>query len=163
MSLLKPFAFIDPGPLVEGDLVLALERCDPARSRHRRVPVYHFGMFDRDSGVRMGDIELRIGDSERIRLYAGHIGYGVERPYRGRRLAARSCRLILPLAWSHGIDPVWITCNPDNLASRRTCELAGAVYVQTVDLPPDCDMYQAGERRKCRYRIDRPADFHSPY
>ena len=35
-------------------------------------------------------------------------------------------RLLLPLARRHGLQTVWITCNPDNWASRRTCELAGA-------------------------------------
>jgi len=48
----------------------------------------------------------------------------------------------------------WITCNPDNAASRRTCELAGAVLVEIVDLPEDIDMYQEGERQKCRYRLE---------
>ena len=44
-----------------------------------------------------------------------------------------------------------ITCTPDNAASRRTCELAGAVLVEIVDVP---DIYQNGEPRKCRYRIE---------
>ena len=48
---------------------------------------------------------------------------------------------------------LWVTCNPDNIASRRTCELAGGVLVEIVDLPEDIDMYQEGERRKCRYRF----------
>jgi hypothetical protein len=28
--------------------------------------------------------------------------------------------------------------------------------VEIVDLPEDNDMYQKGERRKCRYRLERP-------
>ena len=48
---------------------------------------------------------------------------------------------------------LWITCNPDNLASRRTCELAGAEFMGIVDLPPDSDMYLEGERQKCRYLL----------
>jgi tagatose 1,6-diphosphate aldolase len=62
--------------------------------------------------------------------------------------------LLLPLARSHGLMTIWITCNPDNFASRRTCELAGATLVEIVDLPEDNDMYQRGERQKCRYRLD---------
>jgi predicted acetyltransferase len=49
---------------------------------------------------------------------------------------------------------VWITCDPDNIASRKTCELAGARLVEIVDLPEDTDMYREGMRQKCRYRID---------
>ena len=61
---------------------------------------------------------------------------------------------IVKYAKQHGINPVWITCNPDNWASRRTCELAGARLIEIVDLPEHTDMYQKGERQKCRYRID---------
>jgi len=88
------------------------------------------------------------------RPYLGHIGYHVEPAYRSRHLAARSCRLSLPLARRHGLHPLWMTCNPDNWASRRTCELAGARLVETVDLPPNNPIYLSGELRKCRYRLN---------
>ena len=87
-------------------------------------------------------------------MYAGHIGYNVVRKHRGHRYAARACKLLLPLAASHGLKTIWITCNPDNLASRRTCEILGATMVEIVDIPTDCEMYARGERRKCRYRLD---------
>jgi tagatose 1,6-diphosphate aldolase len=60
----------------------------------------------------------------------------------------------MPLARHYSLNPLWITCNPDNYASRRTCELAGATFIEIVDLPEDTDMYQMGERQKCRYRLD---------
>jgi len=60
---------------------------------------------------------------------------------------------VAPLAWRNGIVPTWITCNPDNLASRRTCELVGAELIETVALPPGNDMYDRGDRFKCRYRL----------
>jgi tagatose 1,6-diphosphate aldolase len=61
--------------------------------------------------------------------------------------------LLLPLARRHGLEILWITCDPDNIASRRTCELAGLELVEIVDVPEHMDMYQRGERRKCRYRL----------
>jgi len=60
---------------------------------------------------------------------------------------------LLEIARRHGMTIVWITCNPENVASRRTCELVGGELVEIVDLPSDSDMYQEGERQKCRYRI----------
>lgn len=87
-------------------------------------------------------------------MYGGHIAYCVAPEYCGHHYASRACRLLLPLAHLHGLDPLWITCNPDNFASRRTCELAGAQLVEIVDLPEDTDMYQEGERQKCRHRLD---------
>lgn len=146
--------FLTPDRLVDGDLALVLESeqlGDPARGF---VPTCAFQMVRLPSGEEVGHISLRIGSSPHILFYAGHLGYGVHREHRGHHYAARACRLLLPLARAHGIRSLWITCNPDNTASRRTCELAGARFVEIVDLPEDSDMYQRGERQKCRYRLD---------
>ena len=148
------FEFHDPGKLIDGDLKLVLERTEPGDTALGRVPAYHFQMIHAVHGYQMGGIALRVGTTPYITRYAGQIGYGVEPKYRGHHYAARSCKLLLPLARIHHLNPLWITCNPDNLASRRTCELAGAQLVEIVDLPEDTDMYQEGERQKCRYRID---------
>ncbi len=147
------FEFLDPGPLIDGDLELVLAEKRPGDAARNYVPAYHFRM--RLPGVEeAGRIDLRIGNPAHLVRYGGHIGYRVSPEHRGHHYAARACRLLLPLALQHGLQTVWITCNPDNWASRRTCELAGAELVEIVDLPEDNDMYQRGERRKCRYRLD---------
>lgn len=148
--------FRGPGELVDGDLSLSLDECFPGDPTRNYVPAYRFHMISTRDRVLLGRIELRLGDNEFLQMYAGQIGYGVEPEHRGHRYAARSCRLVLPLALAHGVNPLWITCNPDNWASRKTCERAGAELVEIVDLPEDCDMYQSGERQKCRYRIALP-------
>jgi tagatose 1,6-diphosphate aldolase len=68
-----------------------------------------------------------------MELYVGHIGYGVRPPHRGHRYAARAVLLLLPLA--------------------RTLELAGAEFVEIVDVPENCIIHQNGHPRKCRYRL----------
>ena len=98
-------------------------------------------------------MSLRVGEQEELRLYYGHVGYAVFAPARGRRLAARAVRLILPLARRHGMHELWITTNPDNAASRRTCERLGASYVETVDVPRGSSLFARGERQKCRYLL----------
>jgi predicted acetyltransferase len=148
------FQFYDPGRLIDGDLELVLVKKRAGDPDRNYVPVYKFKMTLAGQGVEVGAIELRVGDTERIVLYAGHVGYRVNPEHRGHRYAARACRLLLPLARRHGLKTLWITCNPDNVASRRTCELASAELVEIVDLPQDNDMYRRGERQKCRYRID---------
>jgi len=100
-----------------------------------------------------GRISLRLGTSEDLRMYLGHLGYNVHAPARGQHLAERASRLLLPLAKKHGMPELWITANPDNIASRRTCERLGATYVDTVTLPDNHPLYIAGDREKCRYRI----------
>jgi predicted acetyltransferase len=146
--------FFYPGELIDDDLELVLAHKSPADETRNLVPAYIFDMRHVPSGERIGGISLRVGNTKHITHYAGHLGYGVNEAYRGHHYAARSCRLLLPLAKRHGINPVWITCNPDNWASRRTCELAGAVLAEIVDLPEHTDLYRNGERQKCRYRID---------
>lgn len=149
-----PFQFLEPGRLVDGDLELVLDEKIPANPCRRHVPVYKFKMVPVGGGEAFGQIDLRIGNPFQMLLYGGHIGYGVEPGHRGHHYAARACRLLMPLARQHGLHTLWITCNPENVASRRTCELAGAEFVEIVDLPSESDMYESGDRRKCRYRLD---------
>jgi predicted acetyltransferase len=145
--------FIEPGNLRDGDLRLELDRYLEADSEREWLPTYHFNMMRAGLSEVIGSINLRIGNPERVILYRGHIGYSVKPEYRGHHFAARSVRLLMPLAAAHGLNPVWITCDPDNLSSRRTCELAGAELVETIDVPADEEMYQRGIRQKCRYRL----------
>ncbi len=123
------------------------------------VPSYHFWM--KLDGARpfapvriAGGIGLRIGTSEEIRNYAGHFGYHVYPPARGHHYAERACRMLLPLAARHGLRELWITVNPDNVASRRTCERLGARLIDTIPVPADHAFFARGERAKCRYLIE---------
>jgi len=138
--------------LRHGDLELRLS--DYSVHSFHHVPTYSFKMFSQHSEQELGQINLRIGSTTHLEQYAGHIGYGVHRAHRGHHYAARSVSLILPLARRLGIDPVWITCDPDNAASRRSLEIAGAEFVEIVDVPPTCGIRKfGGKLHKCRYRI----------
>lgn len=148
------FEFYDPGKLIDEDLEIVLLEKYPGDLTINYVPSYRFQMVVAGRDEAVGNIELRIGNTNHIVMYGGHIAYGVKPEYRGHRYAARACKLLLPLARKHGLNCVWITCSPDNIASRRTCELVGAQLVEIVDLPDDTDMYQRGEKQKCRYRLD---------
>jgi predicted acetyltransferase len=132
---------------------LVLELIEVAPHPVHKVPTYFFRMLHADSGEELGRINLRAGSSPHIELYAGYIGYAVEATHRGHRYASRALRLLMPLASQLGIDPLWITCDPKNVASRRTCELAGGEFVEIVDVPATCIIYQSGHPKKCRYRL----------
>lgn len=71
-----------------------------------------------------GRISLRIGESEAV-YYYGHIGYHINPPYRGHGWAEQACRLLEGFMREQGCTSVVITCDPDNYASRRTCEKLG--------------------------------------
>lgn len=151
----QSFTFYQPGKLVDRDLELVLvKKIFPEANKVADVPVYKFEMRTINTAQKLGRINFRVGNTEDLTLYAGHFGYRVEQQHRGNRYAARSCQLLFPLAKKHTINPIWITCNPENTASRKTCEIAGGRLVEIIDLPPDNDQYQEGDRQKCRYRFD---------
>jgi predicted acetyltransferase len=121
-----PFEFLDVALPPDGDLRLALAECTQAEDNPWRIPPYTFAMQG-SGGEYIGRIRLRVGWSEDVIRYAGHVGYAVEPPHRGHRYAERACRLIIPLAKRHGMTHLWITCQPDNMSSRRGYPLdAGA-------------------------------------
>lgn len=149
---MEPFEFLDPVLSHDGDLQLVLAECIPASKSPWGVPAYSFSMHA-PRGEYMGRISLRVGWSEDVIRYAGQVGYAVEPTYRGHHYAARACRLIMPLAKQHGMTSLWITCQPDNIPSRRTLESLGAEYVGVVDVPPSYPMNAGAERKKMCFRL----------
>lgn len=146
--------FRDPGELRDDDLELVCTVRGAADDLKGLVPWYEFSMRYAESDTHMGKISLRLSDEPRFLLWNGQVGYNVDESFRGHHFAARSIRLLLPLAKAHELSPLWITCGPDNFASRRSCELAGGVLEEIRELPPDTDLYERGERQVCRYKFD---------
>ena len=98
----------------------------------------------------IGRISFRNGESRGIYFY-GHIGYHIDPPWRGRHYAAKACRLIRDEIRQSGKSTVVITCDPDNLASRKTCLALGCLWESEV--PVDRDLQEKFEisSRKERY------------
>lgn len=109
----------------------------------------------------VGFIELRIGkpveDPPNNLYYYGHIGYLIEPPYRGHHYAQHACRAVLPFAAACGLESVLLTCNPDNIPSRRTIRALGAELLGTVPLPKGHPLYALGDREKQVYRLELAA------
>jgi tagatose 1,6-diphosphate aldolase len=121
----------------------------------RPLPHWAQGQIGRIPPLQIaGSIGLRIGHTVDIEMYLGNIGYNVQPFARGNHYAERACRLLRPLALAHGLRPLWITCNPDNIPSRRTCERLGCVLVGQVPLPPDHSLRSRGDKEKLRFRWD---------
>lgn len=148
------FHFLNPGVLRDRELRVILTTTALPNGMGIEVPTYCFMLAVDGEEQSIGHVHLRVGNSDNLVLYQGHIGYGVQPAWRGHHYAERATRLILPLALAHDINPVWITCDPDNLPSKRTCERLGGVFVEIVDVPKSALAYRHGARRKCRYRVD---------
>lgn len=147
----RPFPFIDPAPLADGDLLVVIEKKTPADPAKGHVPMYAFALTLRSTGKKIGEIRLRIGPDDAL-FYPGHIGYGVNKPHRGHHYAERACRLVTQIARVHGLTHLLITCDPTNTASRRTIERLGARLLGLYDIPPEQEMYREGKRRVLCYR-----------
>jgi predicted acetyltransferase len=145
----KSFA-APPETLFFGRVRLLFVRLVPGDPSRDFVPAYHFRILlagDRD----IGHINFRVGDTEHVRVSAGHIGFEICREHRGHGYAFEACCAVAPFVRSI-YEAVTITCDPDNLASRRTIERLGARFVDEVAVPEHDPHYQRGSRTKRRYR-----------
>ena len=144
--------FFDTKFLRNDEIILRLVKTAPADSEKGYVPAYYFDICSARTGRAMGRCDLRIGHTENV-YYGGNIGYSVQEEYRGHHYAGKACLLLFELSKLHGMEYLYITCNPWNIASRKTCEYVGGVLETIVDLPEDNEMYKKGDRRKCIYRV----------
>jgi predicted acetyltransferase len=134
--------------LTDGELELRLLERHPFFD----PPSYIFAIVLVATEVEVGRLLLFVDDSPGRSEYAGHIAYEVAPEHRGHRYAARACQLVRPIAREH-LEVAWIMTSPDNFASARTAELAGAVYVDTREIPEHSDIRALGIRWVRRYRL----------
>lgn len=144
--------FLSTDDLKTEEIILKLDHTCEADPERDWAPAYYFDICLPD-GPAIGRCDLRIGHSAKLYV-GGNIGYGIDEPYRGHRYAAKACRLLFGLAKRHGLDYVIITCQPDNAASARTCEIAGGRFLEVVDIPEDNEMYAEGKRKVRVYRFE---------
>lgn len=115
------------------------------------VPGYRFQIHD-ESGLRVGRIHFRVGETRHVQMFAGHIGYEIEVEFRGHGYARQACLALAPFV-AEMSGEVIVTVNPDNIASLRTIEQIGAVFLDEVDVDPTDPHYDGGKNvRKMRYR-----------
>jgi len=138
-----------PRDLAHGDVTLELARIVAGNRRKGLVPYYHFRVLLAD-GTDAGHINFRVGDTEHVRIFAGHIGFAIGERFRGNGYAYQACRAIAPFVATL-YERVTITCDPDNISSIHTIERLGARYIDTVDIPPGDPAYKQGARVKQRY------------
>jgi len=140
------------GYRIEGpQVVIEVEGRYPAQEQRHHVPAYRFHIRRKPSDEIVGNMSLRLGSNEHIENYAGNIGYNVDEAHRGHGFAAQAVILLKEVIKAHEFDGVFITCNPENIASRRTCEKIEAKLLGRVTVPKDNPMYMMGIREKLHF------------
>jgi predicted acetyltransferase len=75
----------------------------------------------------LGRIGIRHRLTPSLREVGGHIGYDIRRSARRQGHATAMLAAALPVAAGLGIDPVLVTCDADNVGSRKVIEANGGV------------------------------------
>ncbi len=88
-----------------------------------------------ETGLVVGVIQLRHDLTNYLRSFGGHIGYSVRPSERRKGYASRMLDLCLKEAYTLGLDRVLITCDEDNIGSRRVIEKAGGVLEDAIANP----------------------------
>jgi tagatose 1,6-diphosphate aldolase len=140
-------SLLEPGTL--GDDVIELIAGDASPLRR----AYAFDIRRRVDRASVGRVILRLDpDDVGLVAFAGHLAYEIDPEHRGQGLAARACRLLVPLARRAGFRELWIMTSPENAASIRTLHRLGAEYVNTVEIPSESDMRALGITQVRRHR-----------
>jgi predicted acetyltransferase len=102
-------------------------------------------------GQIVGRTYIRHELNERLRRDGGHVGYGVRPRFRRRGYATEILTQSLRALAEMGVDIALVTCDVDNVASRKTIERCGGRLG---------DIVHADDGEMCRYWI--PTDRRLP-
>lgn len=98
----------------------------PDGSQVPRLPAHDFWISDGEFCGRIG-FRFQKGTEDLPGGIPGHIGYTIV-PWKQRRgYATQALRMILPVARSEGFERVLITCDDDNVGSRKVILAHGGI------------------------------------
>ena len=118
------------------------------------IPCIYYDILLHNTKIRIGTIDLRL-KMDMTMFYYGHVGYTIEKAYRGHSYAYWACKKLFEIAKEeYGMSSLLITCSPDNLPSYKTIEKLHGQYLGTFNVPHDHELYYRNERIKCVFRFD---------
>lgn len=99
--------------------------------------------------IEVGRLVYREG-SDASRYYDGHIGYHIEEEYRGHHYSYKACLLLKEII---NKDYLYITCDPNNIASKKTIEKLGCEFIERAIIPNYLKhVFSKEEKEKLIYR-----------
>ncbi len=126
------------------------------KSEHGYVDIVHWLI---DHGEYVGQVSVRPElATPYLITYGGHIGYSIRPARRGRGYGKRILKLALEKSRRVGLERVLVTCDADNLASKRIIESNGGQFETAMKM--DSHILRAEGREgvadldKLRYWID---------
>lgn len=131
---------------IEKMKLLETEKCVEINSDF--TPSAFVWLVDEQKKEYLGRISVRyVLKNEYMKMFGGHIGYTVNPKYRRRGYATMLLKYGIELASKKGIKMILITCNVDNIGSRKVIEKNGGIFINS--------MYDERNRKhKLRYVIN---------
>ncbi len=92
----------------------------------------------RKSDMKMvGCMQVHNVLTERMKKYTGHVGYSVRPSERRKGYAKKMLSKALDFLSSFGFEEAYVSCLPENIASKKTILFNGGEYVETVFMDED--------------------------
>lgn len=114
------------------------------RTTPERVPSTEFWLIDHETFI--GRLNLRHRLNGYLLRVVGHIGYEIRPTWRRRGYGIEILRLGLLEARTIGLKRVLVTCDEDNIGSRRIIEHNGGIFENAA-------IVEGSPQRKLRYWI----------
>ena len=120
---------------MKDSITLQLEKEQERCVGSETYKTYDFHIFHPENTNPIGVIDLRNSYHLEFTLYHGNIGYEIDPQWRRRGYATQACQLLRPFALSKGMNILWITCSPANMASIKTIDKLGAQFLGNIKIP----------------------------
>lgn len=114
------------------------------------LPFYYYDIIVGNNIV--GKISIRIGNNYHS-YYNGHIGYEIDKEYRGNNYSYKACKLVLQVAKAHDMGELILTCDESNIASYKIIEKLGAELIEIVKPPKDYFAYRENMEKQRIYKL----------
>ncbi len=114
------------------------------------LPFYYYDICIGDTPI--GKISIRIGNNYHS-YYNGHIGYEIDKEYRGSNYAYKASKLVLQVAKAHNMGELILTCDESNVASYKTIEKLGAELIEIVKPPKDYFAFREDMEKQRIYKL----------
>ena len=116
-----------------GDFMQHLrEQTDRAKIKPGRVPHWYFWLIDGNDYI--GRLTLRSEVNEHLLQMGGHIGYEIRPSLRRQGYGKLILKYGLERAKAFGLERVLLTCDEDNLGSRRIIESHGGMLENIIEI-----------------------------
>src|SRR5574344_275744 len=112
---------------------------------------YYYKIYKDNTYI--GNCGIRLSN-DKDNYYLGNIEYEIFPQYRGKNYGEQASKLLMNIALYFNINDIYITANPDNLASIKTITNLGGKFIEVVKTPKKSRLYKKGDIFLARYKLN---------